>query len=44
MGWIKQQKREKARIGMYIVYFEVFDLEGNVSGVKKTCVVASKFN
>jgi len=37
-------KREKARIGMYIVYFEVFDLEGNVSGVKKTCVVASKFN
>ena len=37
-------KREKARIGMYIVYFEVFDLKGNVSGVKKTCVVASKFN
>ena len=37
-------KREKARVGMYIVYFEVFDLEGNVSGVKKTCVVASKFN
>jgi len=36
--------REKARIGMYIVYFEVFDLQGNVSGVKKTCVVASKFN
>jgi len=37
-------KREKARIGIYIVYFEVFDLEGNISGVKKTCVVASKFN
>jgi len=37
-------KREKARIGIYIVYFEVFDLEGNVSGIKKTCVVASKFN
>ena len=37
-------KREKARIGMYIVYFEVFDLEGNVSSVKKACVVASKFN
>ncbi len=37
-------KREKARIGMYIVYFEVFDLDGNISGVKKTCVVASKFN
>ncbi len=37
-------KREKASIGMYIVYFEVFDLEGNVSGIKKTCVVASKFN
>ena len=37
-------KREKARIGVYIVYFEVFDLQGIVSGVKKTCVVASKFN
>ena len=37
-------KREKARIGMYIVYFEVFDLEGNVSSVKKACAVASKFN
>ena len=37
-------KREKARIGIYIIYFEIFDLEGNVSGVKKTCVVASKFN
>ena len=37
-------KREKVRIGMYIVYFEVFDLEGNVSSVKKACVVASKFN
>lgn len=37
-------KREKSRIGIYIVYFEVFDLEGNVGSIKKTCVVASKFN
>jgi hypothetical protein len=35
--------REKARIGIYIIYFEVFDLAGNVKHYKKTCVVASKF-
>lgn len=34
--------REKARIGIYIVYFEVFDLDGNVKHYKKTCVLASK--
>lgn len=32
----------KARIGRYIILFEFFDLEGNVSTVKKTCVVAHK--
>lgn len=34
--------REKARIGIYIFYFEVFDLSGNVKYYKKTCVLASK--
>jgi hypothetical protein len=34
--------REKARIGIYIIYFEVFDLEGNVKHYKKTCVLAGK--
>lgn len=34
--------REKARIGIYIFYFEVFDLSGNVKHYKKTCVLASK--
>lgn len=35
--------REKAPIGVYVVYFEVFDLDGNVSGVKKSTVLAGKF-
>lgn len=34
------EDREKARIGIYIIYFEVFDLDGNVKHYKKTCVVA----
>ena len=34
--------REKARIGIYIFYFEVFDLSGNVKHYKKTCVLAGK--
>lgn len=33
-------EREKARIGIYIIYFEVFDLSGNVKHFKKTCVLA----
>lgn len=33
---------EKVRIGNYIIYFEFFNLEGLVNGIKKTCVVASK--
>ncbi len=32
----------KARIGIYIVYIEVFDLQGNVKKYKKSCVVAGK--
>lgn len=34
--------REKARIGIYIFYFEVFDLSGTVKHYKKTCVLAGK--
>lgn len=33
---------EKARIGIYFVYFEAFDLEGKVSKEKQTCVVGGK--
>ncbi len=31
---------EKARIGIYIIYFEVFDLDGNVKSYKKTTVLS----
>lgn len=33
---------EKVRIGIYMVYFESFDLEGKVSREKQTCVVGGK--
>ena len=33
---------DKARIGMYIFYIEVFDLNGDTKSFKKTCVLASK--
>ncbi len=36
-------KREKARIGAYIIYFEYFDLDGNVNAIKHPCVVGGKF-
>ena len=35
-------KNEKARIGIYIVYMKVFNLNGDVKEYKKTCVVAGK--
>ena len=36
------EEREKARIGIYIIFFEVFDLKGNVKHYKKTCVLGGK--
>ncbi len=34
--------KDKARIGMYIFYVEVFDINGDTKTYKKTCVLASK--
>ncbi len=36
------EDREKARIGIYIIFFEVFDLKGNVKHYKKSCVLGGK--
>ena len=36
------EDREKARIGIYIIFFEVFDLKGTVKHYKKTCVLGGK--
>ena len=36
------EEREKSRIGIYIIYFEVFDLSGTVKHYKKTCVLGGK--
>ena len=33
---------EKGRAGIYIVYFEVFDLQGNVSAEKKTITLTTR--
>ncbi|HEX8516368.1 MAG TPA: lamin tail domain-containing protein [Bacteroidia bacterium] len=38
------EEREKARIGIYIVFTEVFDASGNVKHYKKTCVLAGKLD
>jgi hypothetical protein len=35
---------EKAKLGIYIIYAEVFDLNGNVKHYRKTCVLAGKKN
>lgn len=35
---------QKAGIGAYIIFVEIFDLSGNVKVHKKPCVVASKLN
>jgi hypothetical protein len=36
------ENNEKARIGIYVIYFETFDLTGKVKQYKKPCVVAGK--
>ena len=36
-------EKEKARIGIYIIYFEAFDTKGKVKKYKKTCVLAGRF-
>jgi hypothetical protein len=38
------EEREKARIGIYIVFVEVFDISGKVRHYKKTCVLAGKLD
>lgn len=35
---------ELARMGIYIVHFEVFDLDGNMTTIRKTCVLGHKLN
>ena len=36
------EEREKSRIGIYIVYVEVFNLSGKVKHYKKSCVLGGK--
>ncbi|MEO5910178.1 MAG: lamin tail domain-containing protein [Pelobium sp.] len=38
------ENNNKVKTGIYIIYAELFDLNGNVKKYKKTAVVASKFN
>ncbi len=38
------EDNQRVTIGIYIIYFEVFNLQGNVKSYKKTCVVATKLN
>ncbi|PCH97826.1 MAG: hypothetical protein COB85_02425, partial [Bacteroidetes bacterium] len=35
------EENERARIGIYIIYFEVFGLNGEIKQFKKTCVLAA---
>ncbi|MDR1346844.1 MAG: lamin tail domain-containing protein [Prevotellaceae bacterium] len=35
-------KQQKVNIGIYIVYIEYFNLQGEVTKIKKTCIVAAR--
>jgi hypothetical protein len=35
-------KNEKAPLGLYIIYTEIFDLEGKVKHYKNVCVIGGK--
>ena len=35
---------EKASLGIYVVYIELFNLKGDVQKIKKTCVVGGRLN
>lgn len=37
-------ERLKAPLGIYVIYFEAFGLNGDVSKIKKTCVLAHQLN
>ncbi len=37
------EQGERARIGIHIVYFEVYSTDGMVRGYKRSCVVSSRF-
>jgi hypothetical protein len=37
------QTGRKARIGYYIVFFEIYDMEGRLRSIKETIVVATRF-
>jgi hypothetical protein len=36
------ETNEKCRMGIYVIYFETFDLQGKVKHYKKTCVLGGK--
>lgn len=37
------EKREKAPVGIYVIYFEVYRLDGTLKRFKRSCVLATKF-